>query len=81
MKTDRILHSEDAVRLQWRLPDLNRGHRHFQCRALPTELSRRRLFSLRRVLECVMTSQRVEGRAAHRICRYVAHFPQDDLRV
>ena len=26
--------------LQWRLPDLNRGHRHFQCRALPTELPR-----------------------------------------
>ncbi len=24
---------------QWADPDLNRGHRHFQCRALPTELS------------------------------------------
>ena len=27
--------------MKWRDPDLNRGHRHFQCRALPTELPRR----------------------------------------
>src|SRR5207302_8664299 len=26
---------------EWRVPDLNRGHRDFQSRALPTELTRR----------------------------------------
>jgi hypothetical protein len=36
------LRSGSGVERWWRDPDSNRGHAHFQCAALPTELSRRK---------------------------------------